>query len=939
MHNDLIIKASENSITIETKLELIAIRESISKRNEIASVEWSFEPKHERITLTDNKLLITSDISGISEITVYCVEINTKIRAERTFKVSHQCRLGKLVHFIRGDNIYSGDDYAWSLWTYASNKMTSNVAFSTFGDFGVSAISTNNQVIAHKMVWDHSWCNEWAEQSCVFELDMLEDNYYIVYGDATLYTSLNDVVNRTNPRLEYAIMDENINAHLSHEALPDTYFDLYINSNKQNDVVITHENRNITISNLPSSIMPSDLLVIKANQTFSPCMVQFRSYLDKFYYAGNDLGIIFTKSDILLGLWAPTAIYVELLLYKNFDTVDKEPDYVFRLNNDVQNNIHNIRIDRLPHENLFYMYRLHFNYLDKNNQNTEMTTYAVDPYATALAINGIKGCLIDLDSPLAKPDGWVGDKKPDLNDSIIIYETHVRDLTIDHSCNSSFPGKYIGLSESNTCFTDKATGISVKTGMDSLVELGITHVHLLPVFDFASVDETKMGAINNRNWGYDPRNYNTPTGIYSTNAYNPHARIREFREMVHSLHKQGLRVVIDVVYNHMVNTINFDKIVPGYYFRSDKYGRFTNGSGCGNELATERPQVSKFILDSIMHWILDYKVDGLRFDLMELIDIDTIKKVVSLARKTDPGILIYGEPWRASDTPLKNGTYRGSQKNENFAIFNDNFRNAIRGNNNPGHGFVNGNSHNSDICWGIIEGLKGSIYTLTASPQESINYVDAHDNYTLWDHIEKSHNTHLRPGEYHIHIDEDNLFGNMLIRQNLLAIGLVLTAQGIPFLHGGVELLRSKRGDHNSYKSSDIINAFNWQDKVRFLPVFEYIKGLIKLRKEHPAFRIKDRKIIESQLVISTTYNDDKSGVILSHFKDSANGDSWHDVVVIYNATSIDNYCVNKFLPLPQKGLWHIVVNHEKAGIETIGAYKAGELPPLRSYSMMIIHS
>jgi len=350
-------------------------------------------------------------------------------------------------------------------------------------------------------------------------------------------------------------------------------------------------------------------------------------------------------------------------------------------------------------------------------------------------------------------------------------------------------------------------------------------------------------------------------------------------------------------------------------------------------------QVSKFIVDSVLHWINNYKIDGLRFDLMELIDTGTIKSIVNQVHKIDPEILIYGEPWKAGDTPLMHGTYRGSQRDENFSIFNDSFRNAIRGNNNPGHGFVNGNSHNSDSCWGVIEGLKGSIHTLTSNPQESINYVDAHDNYTLWDQLEKSYNMNLKPGEYHKDIVEENLFDNILIRQNLLAIGLVLTAQGVPFLHGGVELLRSKKGDHNSYKSSDIINAINWQDKIRFKPVFEYIQGLIALRKKHSAFRIRERRIIESQLVMNTAYNDDKSGVIISHFKNHANGDSWCDIVVIYNATSMDNYCVNQFLPKPHGGMWHIVVNHEKSGIKTIATSLSRELPPLKSHSMMVIHS
>lgn len=937
--SDILIKASENSITIGTPLELIAIRTLAVKQSEIVSVQWSFAPKHEGISLSNNKLLLNSNIVGIDEITVYCTEITTGLKAERTFKVNNHCRLGKLVHFIHSNDDYFGDNYSWNLWTYAANKVAASTAFFTQSDFGITACSTNSWVIARKMVWDHSWCNEWAEQTHAFELDMLEDNYYIIYGDATLYTSLSDVINRTNPRIEYAIMDENIiNAHLSHDPLPDTCFELHINSCKQNELVFIIENRNITIKNLPLDIIPSDLLLIKANQTFSPARVQLREYLNKFYYAGDDLGVTFTQSNILLSIWAPTAKYIELLLYKDFDCLNEKPDYVFRLNNDIQNKTHSIQIPREQFENFFYLYRLSFNDLDKNNEPSIITTYAVDPYARSLAINGIKACLLDLNSPHTMPAKWLDDNKPGQDEGIVIYETHVRDLTIDSSSNSSFPGKYLGIGEAGTCLTNKRHGVSVKTGLDSLVELGVTHVHLLPVFDFATVDETKIHEATNRNWGYDPRNYNVPTGIYSTNPDDPVARVKEFREMVQSLHQNGLRLVIDVVYNHMANTVNFDNIVPGYYFRSDHYGRFTNGSGCGNELASERPQVRKFIIDSILHWVLNYKVDGLRFDLMELIDLGTIKQVVDAVHKIDPSILVYGEPWRASDTPLMYGTYRGSQKNERFSIFNDSFRNAIRGNNDPGHGFINGMAHDPDICWSIIEGLKGSVHTLTANPQESINYVDAHDNYTLWDHIEKSYNHQIKPYEYRMNLSPDNLFDNMLVRQNILALGLVLTAQGIPFLHGGVELLRSKMGDHNSYKSSDKINAINWQDKARFKTVSDYIRGLITLRKKHPAFRMNDRNIIEQQLAVYTAYNDDKSGVILSHFKDYANRDSWCDIVVIYNATSIDNYDVNQFLPEPRSGLWHIVVNHERAGIETIATCGAHELPPLKSYSMMVIH-
>ena len=390
--------------------------------------------------------------------------------------------------------------------------------------------------------------------------------------------------------------------------------------------------------------------------------------------------------------------------------------------------------------------------------------------------------------------------------------------------------------------------------------------------------------------------------------------------MIKGFHDHGIRVVLDVVYNHMTETTNMDNIVPGYYFRTDSLGKYTNGSGCGNELATEHPMVSKFILDSIRHWINNYKIDGLRLDLMDLMDYDTMQTIVAQTQAIDPSILIYGEPWMASDSPLINRTHRGRQKGSEFSIFNDWFRDALRGNNDPGHGFINGDQHTPYTGVRVIDGLRGSIGKLIHNPRESINYVDAHDNYTLWDHIEKSQYRTTERGHYRKNLVPGNLFGSVRVRQNLLALGI--------------------NGDHNSYKSKDDINAFHWEDKVKFKPVFDYVKGLIQLRRTHPAFRMAVPEMINECLSIYTAYHNDRSGVIISHFKNHANGDSWGEIVVIYNSTAIDGYEINELLPLRVGGReWQVVVNHEQAGVKTIAKSIDGKLPPMRSHSMLVMHN
>ena len=936
------IKASEDFITPGFCLDIVAVGHSAFQRNVVISGCWEITPLLDGITLSDGKLLVDKNIDHPEQLTISCTTPGG-LSAKRTFKIINSKRKGKLVHFIKSDNLYSGKDFRWNLWTYDSNGVSTHADFSSKNDFGVSALCHHNNVIARKVVWGPEWHNDWSEQTYSFELSE-EDNYYIVYGDNEIYTSLNDVVERTNPRIESAIMDsaDKIFAHLSHRAVADTRFNLFIDDKKQDCVNVSINDKYIEFSNLPQDIDPADRIEIRANNTFLSCTVVPRNYLNNFYHSGSDMGVILSESSISFRLWAPTTKKVELLLYSDWKKRPENPEYIFPLTREMGSGTHHLEISREGVENKFYLYRLYFNNIDHHGNPYIRVTYAVDPYAHSVSVNGNKGHLLDLNSPITLPDEWFTHTKPEFTnkEDAIIYEMHIRDFTISEKSGvrRELRGKFLGASTTGTSYIDN--GIEVTTGVDSLVELGVTHVHLLPIFDFSSVDETASEAPHNRNWGYDPKNYNVPEGSYATDPYNPLSRVLEARRMIQGFHEKGIRVVLDVVYNHMTETANMDNIVPGYYFRSDSLGKYTNGSGCGNELATEHPMVSKFIIDSILHWIKNYKIDGLRLDLMELMDYDTMQAIVAKIQSIDPSILIYGEPWMASDSPLMNRTYRGRQKGNEFSIFNDWFRDALRGNNDPGHGFINGDQHTPYTGIRVIEGLKGSIGKLTLKPRESINYVDAHDNYTLWDHIEKSQYRSTERGHYRKNLVADNLFCSVRVRQNLLALGIILTAQGIPFLQGGVEILRSKNGDHNSYKSKDEVNAIHWEDKVKFKPVFDYVKGLIQLRKNHPAFRMSTPEMINACLDIYTAHHNDRSGVIISHFKNHANNDSWQDIVVIYNSTAIDSYEINDLLPLRTKGLeWQVVVNHEYAGIKTVATSIDGKLPPMRSHSMLVVHN
>ena len=669
-------------------------------------------------------------------------------------------------------------------------------------------------------------------------------------------------------------------------------------------------------------------IYIRRKNASTTTKVLARNVLDKFNYTGDDLGVKFADNGISVKVWAPTTTKAEILVYDTYAVfkADKSSGTAHEMNYDATTGIYSTVLEKTDKDK-YYLFRFHF--------GENVVRYAVDPYANAVGLNGVVGALTDINADDVKPEGFAEDIRPELKnpEDSILYEMHVRDFTIDENWNGTKEkaGKYLGVIEEGTKYT--VNGKIVSTGLDHIKDLGITHVHLLPTYDFSSTDEAKANDKDERNWGYDPQNYNVPEGSYSSNPENPKTRIKEYREMVMGLHKAGIRVVNDVVYNHMAGTDNMDSIVPGYYFRSYENGIYSNDSGCGNAVASERPMIRKFIVDSCKHWIKDYKTDGLRFDLMAILDVDTMNLVKTEIQKTDPSLIVYGEPWMADNSPLPDD--KRTTKNKGIAYFNDTFRDALRGNNNtpPSSGFVSGDSSKNGT---VLYGMRAS----DGDPEYTINYVEAHDNYPIWDQFEKNQNHGINAPDYRKNVP-DNAFTDMRVRKALLANAFVMLSQGIPFYQGGSEILRTKQGDHNSYKSSDETNDFDWGDKAEFSEVFDYYKGLIKFRKAHPAFRLTNADSVKELQDVNRLNNDDS--LIFQHLKNKANGDSFEDILVLYNVSGEKKHI--KWLP--KNVDWKVVANHEKIDfnnpIKTVKPDNTTNVErynfDLEPYSLMIMYN
>ncbi len=618
-------------------------------------------------------------------------------------------------------------------------------------------------------------------------------------------------------------------------------------------------------------------------------------------YAGDDLELTVGADGTRWRLWSPEAEEVELLIYPT------------GRNSKAEQTLKMTKADQgtwtasLPGK----LYGKYYTFRIKHNGKWLKETPGV--WAKAVGVNGERAAIIDFG--LTDPEGWNSDKGPALkhiNDAVI-YEMHHRDFSEHPSSGVANKGKFLALTETGTTNPEGEA-----TGIDHLKDLGVTHVHILPSYDYNSVDEANL-QLNQHIWGYDPLNYNSPEGSYSTNPSDPSARVREMKEMVKSLHDNGIGVIMDVVYNHTADNddSNFSLTAPGYYYRHRPDGSYSDASGCGNETASDRQQMRDFIVNSVKYWAKEYHIDGFRFDLMAIHDIETMNQVAAALKEINPDIFIYGEGWTAGDSPLpveKRALKENVSKMPQVAVFSDDIRDAVKGHYSDAsdRGFATGKP-------GLEETVKIGIVGSTAHPQvdyskgnnskfayanaptQIINYVSCHDDLMLTDKLRKSMPDATEAERQ---------------RAARLAQTIVFTSQGTPFMFTGEEIFRDKKGVHNSYKSPDSINAIDWNLRHANASQYEYYKELIKLRKEHPAFRMTTAEDVAKHLKFDKT----EPGLVSYSLVDHANGDNYKEIKVIFNGS--DESRTVKV----SKADWTVIAEDGNIKADGLGSSRGGKL-------------
>lgn len=610
-------------------------------------------------------------------------------------------------------------------------------------------------------------------------------------------------------------------------------------------------------------------------------------------YTGNDLGAVYSPKMTRFKVWAPEAESVKLNLYKQGEgdnlieqhIMKKSANgtYVFEKQGDCNG--------------IYYTYTV-------VNHGEEQE--AVDPYTKAAGVNGQRGMVINLAK--TNPQGFEMDgyRNPEHITDAIIYEGSVRDFTMDESSGVFHNGKFLGLTEANT-----TNHFGEATALDYISGLGVTHVQILPAFDFETVDEKNQKA--QYNWGYDPDNYNVPEGSYAVSPYDGAVRIQEMKQMVLALHSRGIGVIMDVVFNHTYrrDDSNLQKIVPGYYYRSDETG-YTNGSGCGNEVASDRPMVQKLIVDSLIYWAKEYHIDGFRFDLMGVLDIDTMNVIAERLKEIRPDIYLYGEGWNGGPSSLaeeKRAFKASAKKMPGIGMFNDDIRDTIKGSvfYDDHLGFVNGGTHLENA---LRYGITGAVahpqvdYDAYGSrpwakePGQSINYVSCHDNYTLWDKLS---------------VSCPEASEEKKKAMNRLCAAIVFTSQGVPFIQAGEEFLRSKplpekKGfAENSYNMPDAVNSIKWDNIHEYPDMIAYYKGLMALRKAHPVFRMQSEAEMTQNLCF---LSDTPENVVAYLLKGKGADDTPENILVIFNGND------KEILYNLPEGKWKILVDDKTAGAD-----------------------
>jgi pullulanase len=811
------------------------------------------------------------------------------------------------VHYNRSAGDYSG----WNLWIWKNSERdsqdvpvsTTGVQFTADDDFGKVAKVTLTGMNTFKDVGIIVRLNDWSAK------DISDDRFisrfdtdgnaeiWLIQNDKSIYYEKPDI--RLKISSAYFEDLKKVKIELSKKYLASAVASGgFVIDNGVKVTKVTGLNGDSTGSTL-FALDLSDEIDLTKQYRISHAAMESReislgnamgseAFAKEFTYVGEDLGNTYSKNKTAFRLWAPTASKVELLTYQNADATTATKTVMSRDANGTW--VTSLTGDR---DGLIYTYAVEVN---------GVVNEVVDPYVRAATLNGRRGVVVDLKS--TDPSGWTK-KKPLFTGKptdAVFYELHIRDLSMDQS--APFPnlarGKFAALTFSNL---KGKSGQPV--GVAAIKDLGITHLQILPMYDYASVDEANPTF----NWGYDPLNYNVPEGSYSSNPSDPKARIIELKQAIQALHDQGIRVVMDVVYNHVydANSFSQSKIVPGYWFRTTSSGALTSASGCGNDTASERSMVSKFIVDSVKYWASEYNLSGFRFDLMGLHDLDTMTKVRNELNKIDPSIVIIGEGWNMGTHPEEiRSTQRNIKKLPGIAVFNDQIRDGVKGSvfDSTNKGFATGDYiKNLSVRAGIVGNIQFSnelspAFT-TLSPAQSVNYVEAHDNNTLEDKI--------RLSVADINDDE-------VARLHRLASSIPILAQGIPFIHAGQEFQRSKNGDSNSYKSSDKINALNWDLVTTNAVSRSYFKGLIEIRKNHPVFRLSTSAQVKASLNFLKTPN----AVIAYELNGEKVKDKWKQVVVIHNAGQAP-FKMN----LPRKGDWRVVVEGERASQKELRVLKS----------------
>lgn len=613
------------------------------------------------------------------------------------------------------------------------------------------------------------------------------------------------------------------------------------------------------------------------------------AFEEKYTYTGDDLGATWTKEKTTFRVWAPTADAVKVNLYES-GTPDTD-DLVEQITMEQDVNGTWVASKEGDLNGVYYTYLVTVNGAENE---------ACDPYARTTGVNGKRAMVIDLSS--TNPEGWDEDTDPHAGNNItddVIYELHIRDLAMDENSGIKNAGKFLGLTETGT-----TTPNGTPTGIDHIKDLGITHIHLLPVYDYASVDETALDEPQ-FNWGYDPENYNVPEGSYSTDPYHGEVRVKEMKQMVKSLHDNDLSVIMDVVYNHVYNagSFNFNLIVPDYFSRVDENGTYSNGSGCGNDTASERSMVRKYIVDSVCYWADEYHIDGFRFDLVGLLDTDTINEIVEEVHKDHPNVIFYGEGWELDTTTTKDctlATQKNSEETPDFAYFSDTIRDLLKGHvfDTSTIGYVSGETGDEEEVEKCFMGASD----WCKSPTQTINYISCHDNMTLIDRITRSTTGTSRKDR---------------VKMNNLAAAIYLTAEGTPLMQAGEEFLRTKKNasggfEENSYASSDSVNSLKWAnlEEEEYQNVYQYYKGLIAFRKDHPVLRLTDAKDVAAHV---TPVEGLDANVTAFDITGGVNGETADNMYVIFNPNQEETK-----VTLPD-GTWSVYINGEKAGTESLG--------------------